>query len=101
MWLSTFHRMKRRARFAGLLSQTELTPTNRDHLIGVPTLVVQPIHVTTTIAMAGESSRRAMKRWKAVRLLLMLSAGVLALSLGRLMYHYVLFQGTIRTLTEF
>jgi hypothetical protein len=38
---------------------------------------------------------------KALRLLRILSAIIVVLSLGRLMYHYVLFQGTIRALTAF
>jgi len=34
-------------------------------------------------------------------LLLVVSGAVVALALGRLAYHFVLFQGTILTLTEF
>lgn len=35
------------------------------------------------------------------RMMLVLSAAVLAVAVGRFLYHYVLFQGTILTLSEF
>jgi hypothetical protein len=42
-----------------------------------------------------------MHRSKGPSLLLLISGFILALALGRLAYHYVLFQGTILALTEF
>ena len=42
-----------------------------------------------------------MLRVKSSQLFLLLSATILALALGRLVYHFVLFQGTLLTLLEF
>ena len=42
-----------------------------------------------------------MRRLNSSQLFLLVSAAIFTLALGRLVYHYVLFQGTIRTLTEF
>ena len=42
-----------------------------------------------------------MRRSNWSHLLLLVSTAILALALGRLVYHYVLFHGTILALTEF
>lgn len=42
-----------------------------------------------------------MRRQNVSRLLLVISAAILAVAVGRMVYHYVLFQGTIRTFMEF
>jgi hypothetical protein len=51
--------------------------------------------------MVGKNVESVDHKLLASRLLFLLSAAVLTFALGWLVYHYVLFQGTIRALTEF
>jgi hypothetical protein len=54
-----------------------------------------------TALMAGGSSSRPPRSMRSSSLLLLVSVAILAFALGRLMYHYVAFQGTLILLVDF
>lgn len=53
------------------------------------------------IVKVGDSVGTFMRIQRVPYWLLLFAGFILALALGRLVYHYVLFQGTLRALTEF
>jgi hypothetical protein len=54
-----------------------------------------------TVPMAGGALSRSLRGLRSSSLLLLVSMAILAFSLGRLVYNYVLFQSTIILLVDF